>query len=115
MENPALFARARIQRPDGAFAAHSADDQRVFVNDARSVQPGTQIDGTVLAKAADDFARFWIERKKVSAHRGEQSALGAGVVLPINQPALPWRSFARALLGRVPFPQFFAGRSVQRD
>src|SRR5215207_1768848 len=112
IENPPLFPRPHVQCADGPLPAHATEDQRIFVDHSRRVQPRRKIHRSVLPKTADHLTRLRIECKEVSADAGEQPLFLTGVTLPIDEPPLTRSPFARALLRRIPRPQFLPRRRI---
>ena len=62
-----------------------------------------------------DDAVSKIERVEIVPHAREKPRLAAGLVLPVDQTALPPASGARPLGRGIPFPQLPARRGVERD
>ena len=125
VKNPAARAGAHIEAAHGAGAADAADDERISVEDTGGVEAdigrgvriesGAEDDGAVVAKRGDRLAGLRIEGEEEFAHGGKEARFAAGIVLPIHEAALAAAASAGGGGGRIPFPQFAAGRGVERD
>src|ERR1051326_8583524 len=125
MENPAPQTGPGIEGANSAWAAQAAEDQKIFIGDARRVQTdrrrplhvqtSPKVNGTILPEAADGLAGFRIKRIEMIANPGEEPLFAAGFILPKNQSTLPGVCASRPLGLRVPFPEFPTGSGVEGD
>src|ERR1043165_5737111 len=124
-KHPRPQAGPDIERANSARASETADDQEIFIRDAWRIQadsrrplhvkPCAKVDGTILTKAPDDLARFWVEGIEIVANPSEKPLLATGFILPKHQAALPGATCATPLGLSVPFPNFPTGAGVERD